>query len=240
MKNKFLKLSKIAAALSLSLITGAVSAQSDSFAGRAAAFGTPAVNTGLLVPGLLGGITINGQVTHPNVFVFPAQNQQWFTTVRTCFNPLDPLGGIGLNLPFPTQLASSLSIPILGPVLGFLGPVLNNGTLVGGLTNLLAGVLSPLASSDMTVNYTVYNDAGTAVQTLSGVVIPANGCDTHTSDVTTDPLFLGVAPGLYTVVANAPLLQNLLGLNIGFLTGTSNSTGRDVLKALNILPKASS
>lgn len=238
MKNKFVKLSKLAVALSLSLVAGAVSAQSDSFAGRVAAFGTPAVNTGVLLPGLLGGITINGQVTHPNVFVFPAANQQWFTTVRTCFNPLEPLAGIELSLLVPAASTVTSLITNLINITGTAVPVL--GTGLTGVANLLAGVLAPIASTSMTVNYTVYNDAGTAVKTLSGVSIPANGCDTHTSDVTSDPLFLGVAPGLYTVIANAPLLQNLLGLNLGFLTGSSNSTGRDVLKALNMLPESHS
>ena len=125
---KSIKVISQVASLSLTLVAGAIHA--DSFREpRVAAFGSSAINTGILTPYNLGGVTINGQVTHPNVFVFPAENQLWFTTIRTCFNPLTPSAGVTFSATsilgqfFPTQLMSGLTLPG-SPVTipGFIGP----------------------------------------------------------------------------------------------------------------------
>lgn len=239
---KSIKVISQVASLSLTLVAGATYA--DSFRDRVAAFGSSAVNTGLFN---VYGITINGQVTHPNVFVFPAEHQEWFTTVRTCFNPLFPDSAVTitptsiLNQFFPAQVMSTLNVPVgLGSVGGFVGPTLTGGALTGGLFNLLAGITTPTSSTSVTVNYTIYRDDGSVAKNYNDVTIPANGCDMHTSDVRSDPLFAGVDPGIYTIVADAPILEvttnQLTSLHIGFLYGTSNSTGRNLLKLLNLDP----
>jgi len=239
MKIKLSTISQVAS-LSMFLVAGASYAANNAINARSAAvFGTSAVNTGVLTPALLGGISVNGQVTHPNVFVFPAENQRWFTTVRTCFNPSTPFAGQSLNIPFPTELISSLTLgtAFSTPITGFVGPTLTAGVITGGLFNILAGLTAPAALTSVTVNYNVYDDAGVSQGTYT-TSIPAFGCDTHTSDVTSDPLFLHVSPGLYTVVADAPILESATTLHIGFLTGSSNSTSRELLKELNIAPKS--
>jgi hypothetical protein len=221
--NKILKIASLSAALIASAGSNAA----------VSTFGHDAINTGLKIPHRHGGVVTNGQITFANVFVYPAQNKKWFTTIRTCFNPLIPYTDVPLDLPISASSTSNLvlpaafSLPISGSVTPTVGSV--------NTANLLTGYTSPLALSNITVNFVIYNDAGTVINTLTGIAIPAHGCVTYTSDVPTDPLFgslVSTEPGLYTVVADAPILETLPtgddGGHVGFLFGSANSTGHSV------------
>ena len=86
--------------------------------------------------------------------------------------------------------------------------------------SLLGINLAPSVATDIEI----INDAGTVIKTLPKT-INTNSCVTYTSDVPSDPLFGGVALGLYKVrITNS--LASIIAL--GSLNGVVNSTGRDV------------
>lgn len=99
--------------------------------------------------------------------------------------------------------------------------------------NALANAFS--GDGPLPIKIQVFNDGGGVVKTIPNISLLPNSCRSYTSDVAGDPLFDGLAPGVYsvtvTVIAkDAEALEKVLKAG-GNLTGAVNSTARDYLKS---------
>ena len=152
------------------------------FVGQVSTMSIPATTTSSYLAPL--GVIKTAQVSFPNVYVWPAFAEKWFSTVRIC-------------------------------------------NTVG---NLFAG------DQQIPVKMEVFDGGGGILNTIPLVTLLPNTCETYTSDVAGDPLFTGLAPGVYSVTAtviaqNSGDLVTILTAG-GNLNGSVNSTASNFIKPM--------